>query len=187
VLEAHPDLCLARIGSVITPRVVVLDAQSATALDRCGEIARGVPASLVLLVGAPPEEEFAIEALRAGARGILPRNAGLDQLLKAIRVVAEGQVWAETRIVTRALDLLSALSTPSRRADDSPEGQLTLREREIFRHTMGGLNNREIAERMAISPATVKAHLTSVFRKLDVRDRTQLVVHYHRPPRVAHA
>ena len=183
LLEAHPDFLLTRLASGIAPRVVLLDAQGETALRRCSEIVQGAANPVVLLVGAPVDEEFAIEALRAGARGILPRSAGRDDLFKAIRVVAEGQVWADQRIVARALTLLSSLSTSASRPAGGPEGQLTVREREIFRHTVGGLSNREIADRMAISPATVKAHLSSVFRKLEVRGRTQLVVHYHRPAR----
>lgn len=187
LLEAQPEILLTRLGSGVAPRVVLLDAQSANVFRRCSELVHGVSPLLVLLVGADSDEEFAIEALRAGARGILLRSAGLDELFKAIRVVAEGQVWADQRIVARALALLSSLSAPAGRPADGPEGRLTAREREIFRHAMGGLSNREIADRMAISPATVKAHLTSVFRKLEVRDRTQLVVHYQRSARSAQA
>ena len=185
VLAARPEFLPTRLGSGVAPRVVLLDAQEVTALGRCSEIAQEAGGPPVLLLGAPAEEDFAVEALRLGARGILLRSAGLGELLKAIRVVAEGQVWADTRIVARALALLRSLSVPSAAPAESHQTHLTAREREIVRHTVGGLSNREIADRMAISPATVKAHLSSVFRKLEVRDRTQLVVHYHRPARLA--
>jgi DNA-binding NarL/FixJ family response regulator len=81
-------------------------------------------------------------------------------------------------VVARALSLLSTMAGHSREEPNVERG-LTRREREIMGHTVGGLSNREIADRMAIRTSTVKAHLTSVFRKLSVRDRTQLVVLYH--------
>ena len=72
-------------------------------------------------------------------------------------------------MLKRALQLLSDLG-------DRGGSGLSGREQDVLRHTLAGLSNREIASRLGISPATVKAHLTSIFRKLDVRDRTQLVV-----------
>lgn len=180
LLGAQAGIRLTRLGSSAEPpQVVVLDGGAPDVLERCRDLSGANAAPRVLVVAAPPGDDFALAALRAGARGILGRSEGFDQFLRALQVVARGQVWADQHVVARALALLSTLSTGPR--GGSPEGRLTVREGEIFRHTLGGLTNREIADRMAISPATVKAHLTNVFRKLSVRDRTQLVVQYHHP------
>jgi DNA-binding NarL/FixJ family response regulator len=188
LVERRPELLLTRLGSAEVPaRVVLLDAGTEGALGRCRDVARNVHLGVLVLLSSEIDEELALEALRSGARGILPRSAGFDDLTKAIRVVAEGDVYADRRIVARALSLLSTLPAPGGRCGPEPEDQLTTREREVVRHTVGGLSNKEIADRMAISPSTVKAHLTRVFRKLEVRDRTQLVVHYHRPTRALQA
>jgi DNA-binding NarL/FixJ family response regulator len=184
LLAVQPGIQLGRLDSATAPPgVVVLAGDPPEVFDRC-RVLSGAHPGRVLLVGTPPGEEFALAALRAGARGLVTRTEGFSDLLQAIRVVARGQVWADQDVVAQAVSLLSTLSTGS--GVGGPEGRLTGREQEIFRHTLGGLSNREIADRMDISPATVKAHLTSVFRKLAVRDRTQLVVQYRRASSTAH-
>ena len=159
-----------RDGGGASPDIVLLDAQSADALGSCSRLARRHLGAAVLMVGSSQDENWALDALRAGARGILPRSASLEDMLKAIHVVRDRQIWAPKSVVARALDMLSGVH--------ASDGQLTPREREVMNHLLRGLSNREIAERAAISQATVKAHVTSIFRKLSVRDRTQLVVRY---------
>jgi DNA-binding NarL/FixJ family response regulator len=184
VLAAEPSICpriaIGSLGEKGSSPVVVLDASTPRALLRCAELtSEGRP---VILVGAEPGEDWALAALRAGARGVVPRAAGAEQLRKAVRAVADGQVWAPNHAVARALSLLSSLPESPGYSGTIP---LTAREREIVQFILGGLSNKEIASRMAISHATVKTHLTSVFRKLSVRDRTQLVVLFHAQPSLA--
>jgi DNA-binding NarL/FixJ family response regulator len=156
--------------------VVLIDGSMEGALTRCAELSRQ---AAVIVLGAGTGDEESVAALRAGARGVLEKEGGVVPLRRAIRAVAKGQVWAPSAAVTHALSLLS----PPERAGAGPgtDGRLTPREKEIVRHALDGLSNKEIAGRMIISPATVKAHLTSVFRKLSVRDRTQLVIFYRSP------
>jgi DNA-binding NarL/FixJ family response regulator len=160
----------ARVSRTDKERIVVLDATLDDASIRCADLVRD--GRSVILLGVA-DDECALAALRAGVRGVLGREAGGDELSRAIRVVANGQLWAPRRLLARALSLLS--STP---ASPGASGSLTRREEQIVGHALGGLSNKEIADRLAIRPCTVKAHLTSVFRKLSVRDRTQLVVRY---------
>jgi DNA-binding NarL/FixJ family response regulator len=183
VLAADPSFSVSVAPGAVPPHstVVILDGGMHEALPRCAEIARDGQLPVVL-VGAAVDDEGALSALRAGARGILPRDAGFEQLVKAIRVVWEGQIWAPNQTVARALGLLSSPSDGHGRYGSGASNALTPREGEIVRYTLRGFSNKEIASRMVISPATVKAHLTSVFRKLSVRDRTQLVVRYHAQP-----
>lgn len=158
--------------------IILLDAAMEGALAHCAAMAREGKAVIVL---GESDDEWGAAALRAGARGVLDRDAGFDRLLEAIQAVAEGQVWADKRVVARALSRLSSLSALGDGDGHLAAAPLTPREREIVGHIVDGLCNKEIAGRMAISQATVKAHLTSVFRKMSVRDRTQLVVLYHQP------
>ena len=157
-------------GATLFPQILLLDSQSADALGWCRRLVHRHPGGAVLLVGALGDEAWALDALCAGARGVLVRTASLEELTKAIHVVRDGQIWAPKSVVTRALDRLAGVHG----ADDP----LTRREHEVLNHLLRGLSNREIAERAAISQATVKAHVTNIFRKLSVRDRTQLVVRY---------
>lgn len=154
--------------------VLLLDAQVEGWLDwtRCLSSQRPV-----VLFGMPPGEEPALEALRAGARGVLTQDDGVDELSRAARRVHAGQVSAPDTVVAHALDLLSALPAAQGRAAHPGLG-LTPREQDIAQRLAGGLSNREIAARSAISEATVKAHLTRIFRKLGVRDRIQLALAY---------
>jgi DNA-binding NarL/FixJ family response regulator len=157
-------------GAAAFPQILLLDSQAADALGWCRRLVHRYPGGAVLMVGASGDEAWALDALCAGARGVLVRTASLEELTKAIHVVRDGQIWAPKSVVARALDRLSGVHG----ADD----RLTRREHEVLNHLLRGLSNREIAERAAISQATVKAHVTNIFRKLSVRDRTQLVVRY---------
>lgn len=187
VLAAEPSFSVTANGSPESRQsaaVIVLDGAEEGALGRCADLARDARRP-VILVGAEPDDEWALAALRSGARGILLKDAGVDQLVKAVHVVCDGQIWAPNQAVARALGLLFSLSDPHAPRGSGPAVLLTPREKEIVRHTLRGLSNKEIADRMAITQATVKAHLTSVFRKLSVRDRIQLVVLYHAQPALA--
>jgi len=152
--------------------VVLLEAREPEVRDRCQALCRSAERPHVVLVGWDGREGSGVQALRAGVRGILGRDAGTRELLKAIRVVHQGQVWAPWHVVQHALD---AFATDRSR----PWDELTPREEEIARRVARGLKNREIALQMAISEATVKAHLTQVFRKLDLCGRTRLAIRYH--------
>jgi DNA-binding NarL/FixJ family response regulator len=133
----------------------------------------------VILAGVDRDERWAVEALRTGARGILPKSATVEHLLKAIRVVHQGEVWASKRVIALTVEELAARSV------DPGVGQLALRERlsareqEIVHLIVGGLSNLEAANRLGITEATVKAHLTRIFQKLALRGRTQLAARYH--------
>jgi len=151
--------------------VILIDAGRPDALA-CAARLKGEP---FLFVNVQCDDDWAAEAVRAGAVGLLRREAPASELAHALAVVREGHLWLEPGVVKRALE---APTLPR-------AGSLTAREREIAEHTARGLSNKEVAHVMTISTATVKAHLTSVFRKLAVRDRAQLLVLYHGGPRTA--
>jgi len=121
----------------------------------------------VLVVTASEQAEDALAAIRAGASGVIFKRFAIENLMEAIRAVAEGQVWTPPALQAR---LARALREPA--ADP-----LTPREREIVRHVALGLRNAEVARKLFISEDTVKTHLNNVFQKLGIRDRVQLTLY----------
>jgi len=160
--------------------VLLLDSRTSGAVESCARVStkRG---PRVILVAAPENEAWAVDALAAGARGVVPRRASAVDLLQAVRTVGAGDVWAPRHVLVAALLKNAGLSGGK---GDAPLAavRLTGRERQVFRYAAAGLPNRELAERLSISEATVKAHLTHIFQKLGVRGRAKLAAAYHRVP-----
>ena len=160
------------------PDILLVDSRIKGALALCAEVRRkGVPT--VVFLAAPDDDAWASEALGAGACGILAETAGPEDLVKAVRVVHEGQIWA-SRHVMAAWMKHRAGSQGTRQVDEALlERGLSEREREVFQHAASGLSNKELAHRLAISLATVKAHLAHIFQKLGLRGRVELAAAYH--------
>jgi DNA-binding NarL/FixJ family response regulator len=156
------------------PEVLLVDSRMEGALGLCLELKReGGPA--IVLVAADDGDDWGMGALVAGARGILAKSARAEDLVKAVRVVHEGQIWARRHLMAKWMAHAGAVSAPG----EAMLGRLSERESEIFRHAAAGLSNKELADRLAISEATVKAHLTRIFQKLGLRGRTGLAAAYH--------
>jgi DNA-binding NarL/FixJ family response regulator len=121
-------------------------------------------------------DEHVFEAIRLGASGFLLKDAGPDELRRAVRVVAAGEALLAPAVTRRVLQAVAA--TPARVATPGGErlAQLTEREREILAEVGTGRSNDEIAEVLSISPATARTHVSRVMTKLAARDRAQLVV-----------
>jgi DNA-binding NarL/FixJ family response regulator len=114
-------------------------------------------------------------AMRAGARGYLLKGAEPEEVLSVIRAVAEGQALFGPAIATRLMQYFKELSAkPS--VSDSLFPELTDRELELLRLIAQGLNNQEIAQKLVLSPKTVRNHITNIFSKLQVADRAQAIV-----------
>ncbi len=158
------------------PDVLLVDSRMDGALGLCASLRHeGGPA--VVLVAADDGDDSGMAALVAGARGILARSARPEDLVKAVRVVHEGQIWARRHLMAEWMARIPEATT--RPAGESIVGRLSKRESQIFRHAAAGLSNKELADRLSISQATVKAHLTSIFQKLGLRGRTGLAAAYH--------
>jgi DNA-binding NarL/FixJ family response regulator len=129
----------------------------------------------VIVLTTFEHDEYVIDALRHGASGFLLKNTPPAELLAAVRTVAHGAaLLAPTVTRTLIREYLRAAPrrlTPHPRLDD-----LTRREREIVALVGQGLNNAEIAERLVVSPATARTHVSRAMTKLGARDRAQLVV-----------
>jgi DNA-binding NarL/FixJ family response regulator len=128
----------------------------------------------VLMLTTFDLDQYVYEALRAGASGFLLKDAGADELLHGVRVVAAGEALLSPSI-TRRLIADYARRPP---ASEQPAAlaELTPRELEVLRLLARGLSNGEIARELVLGEATVKTHVARVFQKLDLHDRAQAVV-----------
>ena len=122
------------------------------------------------------DDESVLGALRAGARGYLPKDAGADVIREAIFRVAGGEAILDPAVQHHVVAAL-ADARPAR--EDLPDG-LTPREAEILGLIAEGLTNAEIAERLVVSQTTVKSHINHLFAKAGVRDRVQAVTYAYR-------
>ena len=120
-------------------------------------------------------DEYVFEALRAGASGFVLKDADPDDLIRAVRIVADGGSLLSPSVTRRVIEQF-ARSTPGR-VERHPElDRLTEREREIVAWVATGRSNDEIAAELVVSPATVRTHVSRAMVKLSARDRAQLVV-----------
>lgn len=118
-------------------------------------------------------DEYVFEAMRAGASGFLVKHSEPSELVRAVRVVAEGDALLSPSVTRR---LLAEYSTHAKQPAESGLDELTDREREVMALVAEGLTNAEIGARLFMSPATARTHVSRILTKLSARDRTQLVV-----------
>jgi DNA-binding NarL/FixJ family response regulator len=120
-------------------------------------------------------DEYVFEAMRAGASGFLVKHTEPAELVRAVRVVANGDALLSPS-VTRRLVSEFAVRTKQPAGPSAALAELTAREREVMALVAEGLTNAEIGERLFMSPATARTHVSRILTKLGARDRTQLVV-----------
>lgn len=164
--SSHPNIVLMDI------RMPVMDGLEAT---RRIVADNQLPAVRVIVLTTFDLDEYVFEALRAGASGFLLKDIEPDDLRQAVRVVASGEALLSPR-VTRRLITQFVAQIPRSPKDPERLAPLTEREREVMSLVAHGLSNEEIGERLAMSPATAKTHVSRAMLKLDARDRAQLVV-----------
>jgi DNA-binding NarL/FixJ family response regulator len=130
----------------------------------------------VLMLTTFDLDEYVYEALRAGASGFLLKDVQPAQLVDAVRVVARGDALLAPTVTRRLLDRF-AQALPGPPEPPPPElEELTEREREVLALLASGLSNAELAQRLVVSETTIKTHVSSILRKLGLRDRVQAVV-----------
>jgi DNA-binding NarL/FixJ family response regulator len=132
-------------------------------------------ATRVLVLTTFEVDEYVFEALRLGASGFLLKDAEPQAILQAVRLVAAGEALLAPSVTRRVVAAFAA-RPPVRGADPTLLAELTAREREVLALVGAGLSNEEIAERLVISPATARTHVSRAMGKLGARDRAQLVV-----------
>jgi len=165
------------------PDIVLMDLR----MPRCD----GVEATRRLLaIGETPrvialttyaDDRSLVEALRAGARGFLTKDAGADEILQAIRAVANGGAAIDPAVQRHLVDAVArgGFAEGATAVKALPDG-LSPREAEVLTLIAEGLSNTEIADRLVLAEATVKSHINHLFTKTGVRDRAQAVAYAYR-------
>lgn len=161
-----PDLVLMDI------RMPGVDGLGATAAICADEELSG---TRVLILTTFEIDEYVAQALRAGAGGFLGKGAAPEELLAAVRTVAAGDALLSPAATRAVIDQFLAQPELAAAAPAERLAVLTAREREVMSMAATGLTNEEIAERMFVSPFTVRTHIHRAMSKLDARDRAQLV------------
>ncbi|MGW7607448.1 response regulator transcription factor [Streptomyces sp. NPDC054766] len=158
----------------LAPDVVLMDLR----MPRCDgvEATRRIraeyPGTQVVVLTTYADDESLFPALRAGARGYLTKDAGGDEIVRAVESVLSGDAGLSPSIQRR---LLERLSDPEPRPPaEAPDG-LTSRETEVLLLIAEGLSNHEIARKLHVSTATVKTHINNLFAKTGLKDRAQAV------------
>ncbi|MFE3165508.1 response regulator [Streptomyces sp. NPDC059224] len=165
-----------RLVAELAPDVVLMDLR----MPRCDgvEATRRIrteyPGTQVVVLTTFADDESLFPALKAGARGYLTKDAGGDEIVRAVHSVLSGDAGLSPSIQRRLLERLSQPEPAAAVATEAPDG-LTARETEVLVLIAEGLTNQEIARRLHVSTATVKTHINNLFAKTGLKDRAQAV------------
>ena len=162
------------------PDVIILDLVLGDddGLSFLPELCEASPESRVLVLTGVQNPDAHRRAIRRGAMGIVLKEHAADQLLKAIMKVYEGEVWIERSMMGSMIQEFNKPATVD--PEMTKIGTLTDREREVIALVGEGLKNKQVGERLFISETTVTHHLSSVFSKLEVSDRLELIIYAFR-------
>lgn len=158
----------------LEPDVVIMDVAmpGMSGIEATQQIKQASPETVVLALTMYEDEQYFFEMLNAGASGYIPKRAAPDDLVSAIRVVSQGNVFLHS---TLAKFLMKEMMDPSTEVDPSVAEELTPREREVLTYIAEGYTNREIAEALVISVKTVDRHRENIMQKLNLHSRVELV------------
>jgi len=163
VRRYQPDVVLMDV------RMPVMDGIRATEL-----IVRLPATSRVLILTTFDLDEYVYAALKVGASGFLLKDVPRDQIVAGVRTVAAGESLLAPAVTRRLVERFMA--APQRSVPSPRMARLTERETEVLRLIARGLSNAEIAQELVLSSTTIKTHVASILRKLELRDRVQAVV-----------
>jgi two-component system nitrate/nitrite response regulator NarL len=153
-------------------------------VDAVAEISTASGDTHIIVVENPPlPETDQVELFKLGVHGFCQRDISPELLVKAVEAVVNGELWMQRSLITRIIDELTqggpSPKTANSLSDGSPIECLTPRELEVARMVHKGGNNKSIARTLDISERTVKAHLSSIFRKLNIENRLHLAIFFH--------
>jgi NarL family two-component system response regulator LiaR len=159
------------------PDVIVVDIQlpGMNGIELIKRIKKSHPDIEAITLTVFDDEQFARQAIKAGAIGYVIKDAAKDELVKAVRSAAKGETLISTSVARKLID---EMTEPAAKKKKKAEGfeNLSQREVDVIKLMAKGHNNRQIADLLYISEHTVKVHIRNIFRKIDVTDRTNAVL-----------
>mgnify|MGYP001821815059 FL=1 len=174
--EAPDGIEAIRTIPEIDPDVVLLDMRmpGKSGLDVLQELSAEDKLPPTIILTTFDDDEMVLAGIKAGAKGFLLKDVSLDELVEAIKTVAEGGSAVKPAVTERLLKGLENMHTDFMSLD-RPD-PLTERETEILRLMAGGYSNKEIANSLGVAEGTVKNHVSNILSKMGVRDRTRAVL-----------
>lgn len=171
--EAKDGLEAVAQAAALQPDVIVMDLvmPRMEGVQAISEICRAYPSARILVLTSFAQDEKIIAAIKAGAAGYMLKDSMPDEVMQAIRDVYNGDAVIQPRIARKLINEIRADLT-------QPAGtELTPREREVLQWVARGLPNKEIALKASISEATVRSHVRNIFSKLNLTNRSQVVLY----------
>lgn len=161
----------------LVPDVVLMDIKmpEITGIEATRQVLQENPHIGIILVTMYDDPESAFAGMRAGARGYVLKEAEPEELRRAVDAAQRGEVMLCPIIASKVLEHFRTETRPA--AQELPYEQLTQRELQVLQSAADGLINKEIAERLFITEKTVKNHISNIFSKLNVNDRTQAILY----------
>jgi DNA-binding NarL/FixJ family response regulator len=165
--------CLARLQ----PQLLLLDLElwRIARVPDVAQLHKASPATRMVAFADCGDEDFELALFRAGVRGVCARDVSNDLLSKVVNAAFQGELWIRRALVPKLLEGISSQANDVSGCTGRFE-LLTPRENEIARLIGQGVSNKRIARHLAIAEQTVKGHLTAIFRKFGVVDRTKLAL-----------
>ncbi|MDX3117042.1 MULTISPECIES: response regulator transcription factor [Streptomyces] len=160
----------------LEPDVVVMDIRmpGMDGIEATRKITAGSGRAQILILTTFDDDDYVYGALQAGASGFLVKDMGLDDILAAVRVVADGDALIAPSVTRRLIREFAGRPTGAK--PRRTIAGITVREREVLTLVAQGMSNTELAEHLVISIATAKTYVTRLLAKLNARDRVQLVI-----------
>lgn len=177
--EAENGAQAIELAQALRPDVILMDVRMPVVdgVEATRQLVSGGTDARIVILTTFDLDEYVYAAIRAGASGFLLKDVRPSELVDGIRVVAAGEALLAPSVTRRLLDrFATALPDGEDEAPPPSLESLTERELEVLKLLARGLSNTELAEQLFLSETTVKTHVSSIFRKLRLRDRAQAVV-----------
>ena len=170
-----------QLAPMLRPDLILLDIDlpGMSGIETVRELSPRLPDTKIVMLTVSTDRRDLLGAVRHGAFGYLTKDLSGDALLRAVRGIRQGDLpMSRAHAATVVEHLARTRGSSANGATDEVEGVLSAREREVLRLLADGLTDREIARALAISPRTVESHVSSVLRKLGVRNRAEAAQRY---------